>query len=116
MAVAVEADVVAGSDDLGRELRSALDLLADEEERRPRVRSLQERENRRRSGRMRSVVERERDRIRGLDAVVDPERRSERPEAGRERGQRMRGDQGRREKRPRTSTMRQWLGSCSESA
>ena len=67
MPVAVHRDLVSRRDDLARERRPLHDLLTDEEERgrRPAPRELLE--HRRRSLRMRPVVERDRD-----DRTVDP--------------------------------------------
>ena len=59
MPVAVECDLVTSSDDLGRERRHSLDLLSDEEERRPGVGPGERLENGRRSLAMWAVVERQ---------------------------------------------------------
>src|SRR5207248_6130067 len=71
--VAVQGDLVAGGCDLGRERWIALDLLADEEECRARVRGPQQLERRRRALRMRPVVERQCD-PRARPAQRDAER------------------------------------------
>ena len=61
MPVAVQGDRVARGGDLGRECWPALDLLADQEERRPRASAREELEDGRGALRMRAVVEGQRD-------------------------------------------------------
>jgi hypothetical protein len=76
--VTVQGDGVAARRDLGRERRLTLDLLADQEERRARARSVQGGEDRGRALRMRAVVERQRDLVRAAgQAARDAERRAQ---------------------------------------
>ncbi len=77
MAIAVNADLVAGCGDLGGEGAVALDLLADEVEGRLHAGALELAEDRRRPLGMRAVVERER------DAARQAKRDSEHPGDGR---------------------------------
>ncbi len=74
MAVAVERDLVPGRGDLGSERGIALDLLADEEERRACVRGAEQLERRGRPFRVRPVVEGQSDARRLGQAQWDPER------------------------------------------
>ena len=64
VAVAVQPDGVARGDDLGGQRGRAPHLLADEEERRRRAGVLEDVEHRGRALRVRTVVERQRDRVR----------------------------------------------------
>src|SRR5207244_9603662 len=71
--VAMDADLVAGGGYLGCELRPALDLLADEEERRPHVCPLERGEHGARPLWMWPVVERQRDGVRTIDRGANAE-------------------------------------------
>jgi hypothetical protein len=74
VAVTVEADLMAGSGDLGRERASSLDLLAGEEEGRPRTGVRERLEHRGGPSRVRAVVEREGDSVQPAQPGRDPQR------------------------------------------
>jgi hypothetical protein len=99
VAVRVDADGVAGGDDLAREARAAPDLLADEEERRDGACLAQDLEHPRRALRVRSVVEGERDRGRVADAIAHAEEPAGRRADGAQCGRGMDGADRRRAER-----------------
>jgi hypothetical protein len=90
MPVAVEGDLVAAADDLARELRPPLHLLADEEERRTRIAPLERVEYGRRPFRMWAVVERQGDCRRTVDPARDAKHSRERGNVSGRRGERPR--------------------------
>ena len=93
MAIAVDADRVAGGNDLGRERPVALDLLADQEERRDRASSVQSLEYGRGAVAMRPVVEGACDPAPGRKRARNPKGRGNRPHDGsRRRSEPRRGD------------------------
>jgi hypothetical protein len=98
VALAVHADLMTRRHDLGGERRAAGDLLAGEEEGRPRVRVAQQLEHRRRSLGVGAVIERERRAAGGVHPVAHPEQRAQSGEAP---GERRRPVQGRPSHRER---------------
>jgi hypothetical protein len=76
VAVAVDAHLVTGRHDLGRQSRPLLDLLADEEEGRRRPRALERGEDGGRTLRMWAVVEGESDGVFSIAARTPRSRRS----------------------------------------
>ena len=85
--MAVQRDFVPAANDLGGDAGESLDLLADEEEGRPRLVAVEELQRGGRSLRVRAVVEGECDGVRPLDPAGNAEGTGEHPNVCRGGGQ-----------------------------